>query len=299
MREGNSERQRLDMLLVSRGLAVSRSRARDMILAGEVYVDGQKAYKAGMLCRADGSGIQICGSQLRYVSRGGLKLEKALREWQLGLEGRVCMDIGASTGGFTDCMLQNGAARVYALDVGRNQLAEKLRNDERVICMEQKNFRYMTGEELPEKAKFAGADVSFISLTKILLPAGRLLSDAGEMVCLVKPQFEAGRGRVGKNGVVKDPAVHRQVLGRMIDYAELMGFRAMHLGFSPIRGPEGNIEYLMHLEKRSWTEHRRELSECEAEAALQEAVRERRGLSCSPFWRGLIAETVEEAHGSL
>ena len=163
-------RERLDMLLVARGLAGSRSRAKEMILAGEVYVDGRKVCKAGTFCEAEGADIRVLGQELRYVSRGGLKLEKALREWQIGLEDKICMDIGASTGGFTDCMLQNGAARVYALDVGRNQLAEKLKNDKRVVCMEQKNFRYMTQEELPEEPEFVSADVSFISLLKVIPP---------------------------------------------------------------------------------------------------------------------------------
>lgn len=296
---GIGERERLDMLLVRRGLAGSRSRAKEMILAGAVYVDGRKACKAGILCQREDADIQVLGQELLYVSRGGLKLEKALREWHLGLEGKVCMDIGASTGGFTDCMLQNGAVRVYALDVGRNQLAEKLRNDKRVVSMEQKNFRYMTEEEIPEEPEFAGADVSFISLTKILIPAMKILKIGGQMVCLVKPQFEAGRGKVGKNGVVKEPGVHRQVLGRIVDYADLIGFEVLHLGYSPIRGPEGNIEYLLHLEKREREKDRGTPSESEAKAALEELWQERRGVSGSSLWAGLIDKTVEEAHGSL
>lgn len=242
-------RERLDMLLVARGLAGSRSRAKEMILAGEVYVDGRKVCKAGTFCEAEGADIRVLGQELRYVSRGGLKLEKALREWQIGLEDKICMDIGASTGGFTDCMLQNGAARVYALDVGRNQLAEKLKNDKRVVCMEQKNFRYMTQEELPEEPEFVSADVSFISLTKILIPAIKLMKSGGQLVCLVKPQFEAGREKVGKKGVVRDPAVHREVLERFLENAEASGFAVRGLSYSPVRGPEGNIEYLGWLER--------------------------------------------------
>mgnify|MGYP001024845097 FL=1 len=292
-------KERLDMLLVARGLAGSRSRAKEMILAGEVYVDGRKVCKAGTFCEAEGADIRVLGQELRYVSRGGLKLEKALREWQIGLEDKICMDIGASTGGFTDCMLQNGAARVYALDVGRNQLAEKLKNDKRVVCMEQKNFRYMTQEELPEEPEFVSADVSFISLTKILIPAIKLMKSGGQLVCLVKPQFEAGRGKVGKNGVVKDAATHRQVLGRVVDYADLIGFQVAHLTFSPIRGPEGNIEYLLHLEKGEQTKEIGALLEREAQAALEELCREGGGLSCGPFWERLIKAVVVEAHNNL
>ena len=289
-------KERLDVILVNRGYAGSRARAKEMILAGDVYVDGQKACKAGALYEKDTPEIQILGRQLTYVSRGGLKLEKAVEEWGLKLEGMVCMDIGASTGGFTDCMLQHGAVKVYSVDVGRDQLAEKLRRDERVICMEQTNFRYMTRADIQEEPDFAGADVSFISLTKVLIPARNLLKRGGHMVCLVKPQFEAGRGRVGKNGVVKDPGIHREVIGRIVEYAEIIGFRVLHLGFSPIRGPEGNIEYLLHLEKKEQAEP---LSEEEALNAAAELWKERSGLSHTPIWGKRIAEAVDAAWKAL
>lgn len=242
-------KKRLDVLLVERGGAPSREKARALIMAGNVYVNGQREDKAGTMFSEDGLRLEVRGNGLKYVSRGGLKLEKAVESWPLPIEGAVCMDIGASTGGFTDCMLQNGAVRVYAVDVGRGQLAWKLRTDQRVVCMEQTNFRYILPGDIPEPLDFAGADVSFISLEKILTPAGALLKEGGEMVCLIKPQFEAGREKVGKNGVVRDAAVHREVAQRVAAHASQAGFSVLDLEYSPIRGPEGNIEYLLWLRK--------------------------------------------------
>lgn len=243
-------KERLDAILVSRGYAPSREKAKELIRDGKVCVGGQRAVKAGAFFEADGISLEVRDNEQKYVGRGGLKLAKAVEEWHLALEGKVCLDIGASTGGFTDCMLQHGAAKVYAVDVGYGQLAEKLRNDPRVVCMERTNFRYMKREDMEETPDFAGADVSFISLTKILAPARELLREGGQMVCLIKPQFEAGKGRVGKKGVVRDPGIHREVIGSVIDFAEQTGFSALHLDYSPVRGAEGNAEYLLHLEKK-------------------------------------------------
>ena len=241
---------RLDVLLVQRGLAPSREKARAMIMAGSVYVNNDKEDKPGMQVPED-TPVEVRGRTLPYVSRGGLKLEKALRVFPLSLEGRVCVDIGASTGGFTDCMLQNGAAGVYAVDVGYGQLDWKLRSDPRVVCMEKTNFRYVKPEDLRQDAMpdFATVDVSFISLSRILPPAAQILPAGGEMVCLIKPQFEAGREKVGKKGVVRDPAVHMEVITEVIGMAAENGFRPQGLDFSPVRGPEGNIEYLLYLIK--------------------------------------------------
>ena len=243
-------KERLDVLLVSRGLAASREKAKAVIMAGIVYVDGQKEDKAGATF-ADTVNIEVRGNTLKYVSRGGLKLEKAMSHFDLTLEGRVCMDVGASTGGFTDCMLQNGAVKVYSIDVGHGQLDWKLRNDPRVVCMERTNIRYVTPEDIGEPASFVSIDVSFISLTKVLYPVRQLLSESGEIVCLIKPQFEAGREKVGKKGVVRDPKVHLEVIRSVRAYASSIGFEILHLEFSPIKGPEGNIEYLLHLKKQS------------------------------------------------
>ncbi len=217
-----------------------------MIMAGQVYVKGQKEDKAGTMFD-ESCEIEVRGNTLKYVSRGGLKLEKALESFPLKLSEAVCMDIGSSTGGFTDCMLQNGASLVYAIDVGHGQLAWKLRNDERVVCLEKTNFRYVTNEQVPELIDFASCDVSFISLSKILPVAHTLLKIGGEMVCLIKPQFEAGREKVGKKGVVRDPKVHEEVIEAVFGYAVSSGFDIIGLTFSPVKGPEGNIEYLMHL----------------------------------------------------
>ena len=243
-------KERLDVLLVNRGLAASREKAKAVIMAGIVYVDGQKEDKAGATF-ADTVNIEVRGNTLKYVSRGGLKLEKAMSHFGLSLEGKVCMDVGASTGGFTDSMLQNGAVKVYSIDVGHGQLDWKLRNDPRVVCMERTNIRYVTPEDIGEPASFVSIDVSFISLTKVLTPVRELLSENGEIVCLIKPQFEAGREKVGKKGVVRDPKVHLEVIRAVMDFASSIGFEILHLEFSPIKGPEGNIEYLLHLKKQA------------------------------------------------
>ena len=241
-------KERLDVLLVKRNLAVSREKAKAVIMAGEVYVDGQKGDKAGSMFQ-DSVHIEVRGNTLPYVSRGGLKLEKAMTHFGVSLEGKVCLDVGASTGGFTDCMLQNGAKRVYAIDVGHGQLDWKLRNDPRVVCMEKTNIRYVVPDDIGEQADFSSIDVSFISLTKVLLPVRELLGEGGEIVCLIKPQFEAGREKVGKKGVVRDPAVHLEVIEKIVDYAKSISFEILNLEFSPIKGPEGNIEYLLYLRR--------------------------------------------------
>lgn len=242
-------KERLDVLLVKKGLAPSREKAKAVIMAGSVYVDGQKEDKAGSVFDEESAQIEVRGHALPYVSRGGLKLEKALKVFPITLTGKICMDIGASTGGFTDCMLQNGATKVYSVDVGYGQLDWKLRQDDRVVCMEKTNFRYMTPEDIPDVLDFASVDVSFISLDKILTPAYALLKEQGEMVALIKPQFEAGREKVGKKGVVRDPKVHEEVISRIVRHADEVSFEVLDLSYSPIRGPEGNIEYLIHLRK--------------------------------------------------
>ena len=241
-------KERLDVLLVKRNLAESREKAKALIMSGIVYVNGQKEDKAGTTFD-ETAPIEVRGSTLKYVSRGGLKLEKAMDRFGVRLDGKVCMDVGASTGGFTDCMLKNGAVKVYSVDVGHGQLAWKLRNDERVVCMEKTNIRYVTSEDIADPIGFASIDVSFISLTKVLGPVKALLEDNGQIVCLIKPQFEAGREKVGKKGVVREPAVHLEVIDMVIDYALSIGFEALNLEFSPIKGPEGNIEYLLYLQK--------------------------------------------------
>lgn len=244
-------KERLDILLVNRQLAESREKAKAIIMSGNVFVNGQREDKAGSSFDPEKSLIEIKGNTLPYVSRGGLKLEKAMNQFGISLEGKVCMDIGASTGGFTDCMLQNGAVLVYAVDVGHGQLAWKLRQDPRVICMEKTNIRYVMPEDIAESLDFASVDVSFISLTKVLLPAKRLLKENGQIVCLIKPQFEAGREKVGKKGVVREKSVHLEVIEQVISYAVSIGFEILHLEFSPIKGPEGNIEYLLHLKNHA------------------------------------------------
>lgn len=239
-------KKRLDVLMVEQGFAESRQKAQATIMSGLVYVNGQKIDKAGNQTPEDAS-IEVRGKTLKYVSRGGLKLEKAMASFPITLEGKVAADIGASTGGFTDCMLQNGARKVYAVDVGYGQLAWSLRSDPRVVCLERTNARYLTTEQIPEPIDFASIDVSFISL-KLILPALRpLMAEGGQVACLVKPQFEAGREKVGKKGVVRDPAVHLEVLEHFLEHAAQADFRVAGLTFSPIRGPEGNIEYLGHL----------------------------------------------------
>lgn len=279
-------KERLDVILVKRGCADSREKARAVIMSGNVYVNGQKEDKAGTFFDESKIQIEVREHALKYVSRGGLKLEKAMEVWGLALEGKICMDIGASTGGFTDCMLQNGAAKVYSVDVGHGQLAWKLRNDERVVCMEQTNFRYVVREDIEDELDFASVDVSFISLTKILIPARNLLKADGEMVCLIKPQFEAGREKVGKNGVVREPAIHREVIEGIVDFADSIGFRPLHLEYSPIRGPEGNIEYLLHLRKENGVQP----------DAPGKAYEPGSSLSGTAEWQTLIRETVENSH---
>ena len=246
-------KERLDVLLVQKGLAPSREKAKTMIMEGNVFVDNQREDKAGTFFDPSVN-IEIHGNTLRYVSRGGLKLEKAMAQFGITLDDKVCMDIGASTGGFTDCMLQNGAKKVYAVDVGYGQFAWKLRQDPRVVCMEKTNIRYVTPEDIGDALNFASVDVSFISLTKVLGPAKELLKDGGQMVCLIKPQFEAGKDKVGKKGVVRDPAVHKEVIERVILFAKSIGFGILHLDYSPIKGPEGNIEYLVHIVKNAEAE---------------------------------------------
>lgn len=244
-------KERLDVLLVKQGLVPSREKAKKVIMSGLVFVNNQREDKAGATFDETKVTIEVRGNTLKYVSRGGLKLEKAMTEFPLSLEGKVCMDIGASTGGFTDCMLQNGARKVYSIDVGHGQLDWKLRQDERVVCMEKTNFRYVTKEQVPEPIDFASVDVSFISLEKILPPAYELLIPEGEMVCLIKPQFEAGREKVGKKGVVTDRRVHKEVIENVIRFATSIQFEVLGLSYSPIKGPEGNIEYLLHIRKKN------------------------------------------------
>lgn len=241
-------KERLDVLLVNKGLAASREKAKAMIMEGIVFVGGQREDKAGTLIQEDAV-IEIKGSTLAYVSRGGLKLEKAMNHFELTLEGKTCMDVGASTGGFTDCMLQNGAVKVFSVDVGYGQLAWSLRQDPRVVCMEKTNIRYVTPEQIGELVDFVSIDVSFISLTKVLGPVKELMKEGGQIVCLIKPQFEAGREKVGKKGVVREPETHLEVIEKVIEFARSIGFSALNLEYSPIKGPEGNIEYLLFLQK--------------------------------------------------
>ena len=265
-------KERLDLILTEKGLAPSREKAKALIMAGEVYVDGQKEDKPGTSFDPEKVNIEVRSKQLKYVSRGGFKLEKAMQVWGFDLTGKVCMDIGSSTGGFTDCMLQSGASKVYSVDVGKGQLDWKLRNDDRVVVMEQTNFRFLTPEDIPEKIDFASVDVSFISLDKILIPARNLLKDDGRIVALIKPQFEAGKGNVGKKGVVRDPAVHRQVIEKVIRFLEGGGYYIAGLDFSPVKGPQGNIEYLAYAIK----------GECTAAVTDQP-----------------IADVVEQSHATL
>ena len=265
------KKERLDVLLVKRGLMPSREKAKAVIMAGEVFVDNQREDKAGQTF-PESVQIEVRGKKMKYVSRGGYKLEQAMNVFPISLTDTVCMDVGSSTGGFTDCMLQNGAVKVYAVDVGYGQFAWKLRQDERVVCMEKTNIRYVKPEDIADRLDFASVDVSFISLTKVLGPARELLNDNGEMVCLIKPQFEAGREKVGKKGVVRDKAVHEEVIHKVIDYAVEIGFHILNLEYSPIKGPEGNIEYLVYIRK-------------EAEGSREESVD--------------VHAVVEAAHGEL
>lgn len=293
-------KERLDVILVRQGYAASREKAKALLMAGSVFVDNQREDKAGSLFDESKIKIEVKGKPIPYVSRGGLKLERAVEQFPITLQDKVCMDIGASTGGFTDCMLQNGAGKVYAIDVGHGQLDWKLRNDERVVCMEKTNFRYVTDEDIREPIDFASVDVSFISLTKILIPARKLLRAGGEMVCLIKPQFEAGRDKVGKKGVVRDQKVHVEVVQRIVDYADMIGFSVKGLTYSPIKGPEGNIEYLMWLKKRAEIPTEiLEMSEKEAIDALLTLTTAGGGISRKEGQMMRIEELVEEAHGAL
>lgn len=262
------EKERLDVLLVQQGLATSRELAKAYIMAGNVYVDGQKEDKAGTKVAVNAN-LEVKGSQMKYVSRGGYKLEKAVDEFGISLEGKICLDIGASTGGFTDCMLQNGASKVYAIDVGYGQFAWKLRNDERVVCLEKTNVRYVTHEQVPDEGDFASIDVSFISLTKVLPAVLGVLGEKGQLVCLIKPQFEAGREKVGKKGVVRDINVHKEVIEMIANYVRAQNLGILGLSFSPIKGPEGNIEYLIYLDKSQTG-----MTEEEVQAKLEEVVTE-------------------------
>jgi 23S rRNA (cytidine1920-2'-O)/16S rRNA (cytidine1409-2'-O)-methyltransferase len=294
-------KERLDVILVNRGLATSREKAKTIIMAGDVFVNGQREDKPGTsFDESKITTLEVKGNQLPYVSRGGLKLEKAVKNFDFSLEGFVCMDIGASTGGFTDCMLQNGAVKVYSVDVGHGQLDWKLRSDDRVVCMEKTNFRYMVRDDIDDDLDFASVDVSFISLTKILIPARKLLKDGGQMVCLIKPQFEAGKEKVGKKGVVREKSVHEEVIHKIMDYADLVGFDILHLDFSPIKGPEGNIEYLIHIRKNpDRNEEVSEVTEIDSNHKLNDIEAEKSGLSFSPENVKFITELVQKAHGEL
>ena len=286
-------KQRLDILLVNHGYADSREKAKAIIMSGNVFVNGQREDKAGATFEEEGIDLFIKENPLKYVSRGGLKLEKAIKTFPIQLEGMTCMDIGASTGGFTDCMLQNGAALVYAIDVGHGQLAWKLRNDERVVCLEKTNFRYVTREQVPKEIDFASVDVSFISLTKILPVANTLLRDKAQMVCLIKPQFEAGREQVGKKGVVRDPKVHEEVIERIVTFLKEAGFKALGLTYSPVRGPEGNIEYLVWIEKVT------DLNDAAVNEGLDEEADQAALKNSESDITGRIKAIVSEAHETL
>lgn len=293
------KKERLDVLLVKRAIAESREKAKAIIMTGNVFVNEQREDKAGSTFPIDAK-IEIKGTPMKYVSRGGYKLEKAIDLWQVPLEEKICMDVGSSTGGFTDCMLQNGAVKVYAIDVGTNQLAWKLRQDERVVSMEKTNIRYVTREQVPDAIDFSSIDVAFISLTKVLIPVRNLLREDGRVVCLIKPQFEAGREKVGKKGVVRDKKVHLEVVCQIMTYALSIGFDILNLSFSPIKGPEGNIEYLLYIEKNqeeSIEDIAREEKEQTKEelANRQDAARER----FEKEYLSLAKEVVEEAHSQL
>lgn len=280
------KKERLDVLLVKRGLAESREKAKAIIMTGNVFVEEQREDKAGSTFAED---VQICikGTPMKYVSRGGYKLEKAMELWHVPLQDKLCMDVGSSTGGFTDCMLQNGAVKVYAIDVGTNQLAWKLRQDERVVSMEKTNIRYVTPEDIADPIDFSSIDVAFISLTKVLIPVWNLLKNGGRVVCLVKPQFEAGREKVGKKGVVRDKKVHEEVVCHIMTYALSMGFEILGLSYSPIKGPEGNIEYLLYIEKPQDAQALTEIAE-EADQKAEEQFEQQ--------YLALAKETVEAAH---
>ena len=280
------KKERLDVLLVKRGLAESREKAKAIIMTGNVFVEEQREDKAGSTFAEDAQ-IRIKGTPMKYVSRGGYKLDKAMELWHVPLQDKLCMDVGSSTGGFTDCMLQNGAVKVYAIDVGTNQLAWKLRQDERVVSMEKTNIRYVTPEDIADPIDFSSIDVAFISLTKVLIPVWNLLKNGGRVVCLVKPQFEAGREKVGKKGVVRDKKVHEEVVCHIMTYALSMGFEILGLSYSPIKGPEGNIEYLLYIEKPQDAQALTEIAE-EADQKAEEQFEQQ--------YLALAKETVEAAH---
>ena len=280
------KKERLDVLLVKRGLAESREKAKAIIMTGNVFVEEQREDTAGSTCAEDVQ-IRIKGTPMKYVSRGGYKLEKAMELWHVPLQDKLCMDVGSSTGGFTDCMLQNGAVKVYAIDVGTNQLAWKLRQDERVVSMEKTNIRYVTPEDIADPIDFSSIDVAFISLTKVLIPVWNLLKNGGRVLCLVKPQFEAGREKVGKKGVVRDKKVHEEVVCHIMTYALSMGFEILGLSYSPIKGPEGNIEYLLYIEKPQDAQALTEIAE-EADQKAEEQFEQQ--------YLALAKETVEAAH---
>ena len=289
-------KERLDVLLVKRNLAESREKAKAIIMSGNVFVEDQREDKAGTTFPEDVK-IEVRGHVMPYVSRGGLKLEKAIKNFDVSVEGKVCTDVGSSTGGFTDCMLQNGAVKVFAIDVGRGQLDWKLRQDPRVVCMEKTNIRYVTPEDITDRINFSSIDVSFISLTKVLGPVKALLADDGQIVCLIKPQFEAGREKVGKKGVVREKSTHLEVIEKVIEFAVSIGFEILNLEYSPIKGPEGNIEYLLHIRKpEEISEEKLALTEHEAESALQTIIEEKTGLSYTPEWDAVIKGIVDNSH---
>ncbi len=291
-------KKRLDVLLVEKGLAESREKAKAIIMSGIVYVDGEKEDKAGSNF-PETAEIEVRGKTLKYVSRGGLKLEKAMQSFPITLTDKVCMDVGASTGGFTDCMLQCGAVKVYSVDVGYGQLAWKLRNDERVVCMEKTNIRYVTPEDIEDRIEFASVDVSFISLSKVLPPLRELLLEDAEVVCLIKPQFEAGREKVGKKGVVRDKKVHEEVIRNVVDFTTASGYEILGLDYSPVKGPEGNIEYLMHAKKIEIVQPSSDIeSEEESEAEAEIAV-ETEAVTAKTVSDETIKELVEKSHMAL
>lgn len=302
-------KERLDVLLVQRNLAESREKAKAVIMSGNVFVGGQREDKAGSMFKSDVE-IEVKGHSMKYVSRGGYKLEKAIEQYGVSVENKVCMDVGSSTGGFTDCMLQNGATKVYAVDVGTNQLAWSLRSDERVISMEKTNIRYVTNENIAEPIEFASIDVAFISLTKVLIPVRNLLAEQGQVVCLIKPQFEAGREKVGKKGVVREKSVHIDVIEKIVKYVVSIGFTILNLDYSPIKGPEGNIEYLLYIEKNSLSTDSIECNQVKEQEESLEDVNSYMELTleeCNQALRSdtikdlnlFIQETVANAHTTL
>lgn len=280
--------ERLDVLLVRKNLAESREKAKAYIAAGSVFADGKRADKAGSRFEETAL-LEVRGETMKYVSRGGLKLEKALCRFGICLSGKTCMDVGASTGGFTDCMLQNGAAKVYAIDVGTAQLARKLREDGRVVSMEQTNIRYVVPQDIGQPVDFVSVDVAFISLSKILLPVYQLMAEHSEIVCLVKPQFEAGRGRIGKKGVVRGRKLHEEIVAEVADMAAAANFELLGLDYSPVKGPEGNIEYLLYARKAGENgQEERQFSLSAGQSALLPEA-----------FLGLVPQVVAAAHKEL